>query len=282
MGKETYKVALVEGLSSVVTQEFHRVPFGDVARISTHELLDAVPEGGDGVVVLVQTQHEAVHLVVLLHESERVKRNVAQELNARLDAPIVLVVHHERVAEKEARLVTAHVPVALRIPVDDLLLTHILAHLLGLLLVNPLRVGPVLFRNEAVVGGSRDECRGDLLEGLIKRLVVQEYPVVVVVPVEAILHLSDGSGHVPHVVVAGQCHKGRIHAGRNGSADAAAGRMGDRLLGRGVVGVGGCVPGNGTLVGVYFRADILRDRDRISGENEEGAYCLETESVLVL
>lgn len=263
-------MALVKGLSSVVTQEFHGVPFGDVARIGTHEFLDAVPEGGDGVVVLVQTQHEAVHLVVFLHEAERVKGNVTQQLDAGLDTPIVLVVHHERVAEKEARLVAAHVPVAFRIPVDDLLLAHILAHLFSLLLVNPLRVRPVLLRNEAVVGGSRDERRGDLLESLIKRLVVEENPVVVVVPVEAVLHLSNGFGHVPHVVVAGQCHKGRIHAGRNGSADA-AGRMADRFLGRSVVRGGRRVASNGALVGVYFRADILGDRDRISGENEEGA-----------
>src|SRR5699024_6208464 len=71
----TYEVTLVVGLSTIVAQKVHRVPRCDVFRVVTHELLHAIPQSRDSLIILVQTKREAVLLVVLLHEAERVVGN---------------------------------------------------------------------------------------------------------------------------------------------------------------------------------------------------------------
>lgn len=206
----TYEVALVIGLTAVLTNKLHGVTAGDVLRVTLHELLHAIPESGNGINVFVQTDDKAVLLIVLLHEAEWVMADVAIELDAGLHAPIVFVVHHQRMAEKEARLVAAHMAITFRVTVDDLLATHLLSRLLGLILVNPVRIRPMLFGNFAVVCGTGSQRGGQLLEVLVEFLIVQENPVVVVVAIEAILDISDGFGDLPNVRVAGEGDKGRI------------------------------------------------------------------------
>lgn len=151
---ETYKVALVVCFPAIVTQKAHRVIFGNVLGAIGHELFDAVPERGNGIKILVQAEHKAVLFVVLLHVSERVKGNVAEQLDAGFHAPVVLIVEHQWVAEEEARLIAAHVAVALRISVDDLAFLHVLTHFLGLVLIDPLGVRPMVFGDYSVVSRS--------------------------------------------------------------------------------------------------------------------------------
>lgn len=265
-------MALVVGLSAVITQEVDRVSIDDVLGVVAHELLHAVPQGRDGVVVFVKTEHETVLLVVLLHEAEGVKGNIAVELDAGLHAPIVLVVHHQRVAEKEARLVTAHVSIALRVAVDDLLLAHVVAHLLRLVLVDPFGVRPVLVGDDAVMRVSGNQRRGDLLELVVELLVVQEDPVVVVIPVETVLDLSNGLGDVPHIGVACQGDKCRIHAVRRRSASACGGMIGvlpGGLLARGRhIGYEGVV-GAAFMLRGQLGANVVGDGDCSSGDEEE-------------
>lgn len=144
-------MTLVVGLSTVVTQEIHRVTRGNMLGVVAHKLLHAIPQSRDSVEVLVQTQHKTVFLVVLLHKPERVHGEVTEQLDARLHPPVEFVVHHQRMTEEKSRLIATHMPVALRVAVDDFLLSHLLPGLLGLLLVNPLGIGPVLLGDGPVV-----------------------------------------------------------------------------------------------------------------------------------
>lgn len=191
MREASYKVALVIVLSTIITQETHRIILGDMLRVIFHELLHAVPERRDSINVFVQTQDEAVFLIVVLHKTEWVKCDVAKQLNARFHAPVKFVVHHQGMAEKEARFITTHVPIALRVSVDNLALSHIPSRFFGFLLVNPIRIRPVLLRDETIVRGPRNKRGGDFLEGRIEWLVVQEDPIVVEIVVEAVFDLSD-------------------------------------------------------------------------------------------
>lgn len=51
----TYEVTLVVGLSTIVTQKVHGVPGCDVFRVVTHELLHAIPQSRDSLIILIQT-----------------------------------------------------------------------------------------------------------------------------------------------------------------------------------------------------------------------------------
>lgn len=130
-------MAPVVSSAAVITQEAHRVVLGEMLRVVLDELLGALPQRWDGLLVLEKTKDEAVLLALLGHETERIVVNVAEELDGGLNAPVVLVVEHQFLLEEEARLEATHVTVALRVTVDDLPRAHILAHLLGLLLVDP-------------------------------------------------------------------------------------------------------------------------------------------------
>lgn len=137
-----------------------------------HELLHAIPESRNSIEIFIQTQNEAILLVVFLHESERVEADVTEQFNAGLHAPIILVVQHQRVPEEESGLVTAHVSVTLGIAVNDFPLAHVLTHLFGLLLIDPLRIRPMFFWNNAIMGGTGHQGCGDLFEFVIELLVI--------------------------------------------------------------------------------------------------------------
>lgn len=68
----------------------------------------------------------------------------------------------------------------------------------------------MLFGNFAIVGSAGGQRRGEFLEVVIKLLIVQEDPVVVVVAIEAVLDGSDGLGDLPNVGVAGEGDECRI------------------------------------------------------------------------
>ena len=53
ISRETYEVALVVGVTSVVAQKSHRVIGRNVFRMRLDELLRTIPQSGDGLDVLV-------------------------------------------------------------------------------------------------------------------------------------------------------------------------------------------------------------------------------------
>lgn len=195
-------MAFVVGLATVITDELHRVVFRNVLWVILHKLLHATPETGNSRFILVETDDEAVLLVILLHEAERVGAYVTEEFDAGLNTPVVFVVHHQRVAEKEARLIAAHVSIALGATVDNFLPIHFLASIGRLILVDPVGIGPVLLRDQAIVSRAGDQRGGQLFEILVKLLVIQEHPIVVVITVESVLDGSDGLDQIPKVGVA--------------------------------------------------------------------------------
>jgi len=206
-------MAVVVSIATIIAQESHRVSFRNMLGVVLDKLLDAFPEGGDSLDVFVQTEHKTVLLVVFLHEAEWVIMNIAEQLDARLNAPVVFVVHHQRLTEEESRLKTAHVSVADTVAVNNLALGHVLANLSRPFLVDMRRERPMFSRDLTIVGLSRYKRRGHLLKCGIKWLVVEENPVVVVPAIEAVLDLADGLCNLPNVGVTGQGDKGSIDAG---------------------------------------------------------------------
>lgn len=206
------EMAMVVSVTTVIAEELHRVVLGNMLGVVLGEVLGGVPESRNGLDIFVQTEGEAVLLLLLGHEFEGVVVDIAVELDAGLDAPVPLVVEHQGVAEEETRLISAHVSVANGIAVDDLLLLHFLADLCGLVLVNPLGEGPVFLGNLAILGLSRNKRSGDLDELVVEIVVVQEDPVVVELAVEAVLDVANRLGNLPDVRVAGKGDEGCVHA----------------------------------------------------------------------
>ena len=205
-------VAVVVCLAAVVGEEVHGVSRCDVLRVVLHELLDAVPEGWDSLNVLVKRQHERVLLAVVSHELESIIVDIAEQFHARLHTPIPLIVEHQLLLKEEARLKATHMAIRYRITIDDLPLLHILTDLLRLLLINMWRERPVLLWNLSIVRLSRNQRSSDLLERLVERLVVEENPVVVELPVEAVLDLADRAGNLPQIGIASKSDEGSVHA----------------------------------------------------------------------
>jgi hypothetical protein len=134
--KLSHHVAMVVGLSTVITEESHGVVLRNVFWVILHELLYAVPKSRDRLYVFVQTQHEAVLLLVVGHEFENVIIDIAEHLYTWLNTPVPFIVQHKWLFEEESRLKATHVTIAYRVAVDDLFLSHILTDLRSFFLVN--------------------------------------------------------------------------------------------------------------------------------------------------
>lgn len=194
-------MAMIVRFAVVIAQPFHGVAFDDMFRVVLHKLLGAVPKGLDGLDVLVQTKDETVLLAIVAHILERIIVHVAEELDTWFHAPIPLIFIHQGLPKKEAGFKAAHVPVADGIPVDDLSLRHILPDLGSLVLVDKVWEGPVLLRNIAIVCFPRNERCCDSFKFRVERLVVEEHPIVVILPIEPILHRADGFDDLPKIRV---------------------------------------------------------------------------------
>lgn len=203
-------MALVISLTTIITQESHRVSFCNMLRVRLHKFLRTIPQRRDSVVILIQTQHKTILLLVIHHIPEWIKRDVAKELNTGFHAPVVLVVEHELMAEKESRFVAAHMSVAFRVAVNDFALFHVFADLGGFVLIDPFGIRPVFLWNEAVVGLSRHKSAGEPFEFIVEFFVVQEDPVIVVISVEAILDFSNRFGDFIEIAISCQRHECRI------------------------------------------------------------------------
>jgi hypothetical protein len=205
-------VAVIVGVSTVITEIRHGVTLGNVLRMVLHKLLDTVPKRWNGLNVFVQAEHEGVLLAVISHELEGVVVDVAEKLDAWLHTPVPLVVQHQWLLEEEPGLETAHVSVADGITVDDLTFSHILADLAGLVLINVWWERPVFLRDLSIVSRAGNKRCGDLLESLVKWLIIQEDPIVVELSIETILDLTNGASNLPQVGVTGKSDEGSIHA----------------------------------------------------------------------
>lgn len=195
------EVAVVVSSTTIVRQEMHRVALGDVFWVLLHECLDAVPERWNGLDVFVEGEHEGVLLSVVGHVLEGIVVDVAEELDGWLNTPVPFIIEHEWVTEEEARLVSAHVSVADRVAIDDLLFSHVLANLGRLVGIDPLWERPVFLGDLAVLGLARREGGSDLLEGVVELGVIEEDPIVVELAVKTVLNLSNGACNLPHIRV---------------------------------------------------------------------------------
>lgn len=110
---------------------------------------------------------------------------------------------------------------------------HILPNLLRLLLVDPLRETPMLLRNQPILCRPTRQRRRQLLELGIKRLIVQEHPIVVELVVEPVLDLADTLCNFPDVRVAGERDERCVCALAGG--DRGGGQTGVGRVGRGAV-----------------------------------------------
>ena len=164
-----------------------------------HEFLDTVPEGFDGLTIFVETEDETVLFLVVDHVLERIVMNIAEQLNAWFDSPVPFVVHHERLSEEEARFESAHVSVTDGITVDDFLLCHVFSDLSCFFLINPRWKRPVIFLDLAVMCLSGCQRCCDSNEFITEWFVVEKHPIVVIILVESVFDLTNGSCYFPRI-----------------------------------------------------------------------------------
>ena len=131
-----YEMAVIVGFAVVVAQPVHGIAFGYVLGMFLHESLGTIPKRWNCLHIFVEADHEAVLFPIISHELERVVGDIAIQLDTWFNAPIPLIVVHDGLAEEEARLESAHVPVALGVSVDDLSLRHVFSDFARLLLVD--------------------------------------------------------------------------------------------------------------------------------------------------
>lgn len=203
----THKMAVVIGATLIITQEAHRVTLHNMFGVLIHKPLYHVPERGDRLHIFVQTDHKTVFLPVFGHECERIVMKVAIKVNTWFDSPIPLVIQQQRLTEEESGFKSAHKSICDRVPVNDFLFCHFLADLARFILVNPFRDGPVFLRNSSILRLSRYQGRGNFLKGLIKWLIIQEDPIIAIVPIKSVLDLADSIGNFPYITVTRECHE---------------------------------------------------------------------------
>lgn len=185
-------MAHVVALSSITTDEVQAIIVHNMLRMIFNKLLRTIPERRHCLLILVHADHKAILPPLIAQNLERVIRDIAVILDIGFHAPIVIIIQHQRVSEEEPRLIAAHVSIALGASIDDFALLHVLSRRGSFLLINPAWKVPVFLRDTTVVCFPGYSCRCRLLKPIVKLPVVQEHPVIMVVPVEAVLDILDG------------------------------------------------------------------------------------------
>lgn len=211
ISKKTYEMAMVIGFALIITQPIYRVTLGYMSWVFFHELSCAVPQCWDRFDIFVKTNHETIFFAMILHVLEGIIGNVTVELNAWLNPPVPFVLIHQWLTKEKPRFESAHVPVTSRVSVDDFSLVHVLPDFASFVLINPFRETPMFLRDLAIMSFSRYEGSGDFLKFTIKWLVVEEYPIIMVIPVKSILNMADRFHDFPEVSVPRQSYKGSIY-----------------------------------------------------------------------
>lgn len=104
-----------------VGQPIHRIILVQALRVLCHKLHRLRPQRGDGVRRVVQVDGEPVGLVVILHVSEDIVVNVAEEVYVGLHPPIILHVFECWVLVEEPAVPSAHLVVRHHAAVLDVL-----------------------------------------------------------------------------------------------------------------------------------------------------------------
>lgn len=169
--------------------------------------LGRAPEAWNCVCILKKQEHKSVPLVVRTHEVENVISDIAEESYPGLHAPVVLVLRHKRVPVEKAQEKPAHVPIAFAGAVENVFFCKLASFLCCYLLVDPAGVQPMrprdLSKAEPSVGNESDHRLHQLH---VKRLVVQEHPVVVEPVIVAIFDRLNGLEQLIDLVVSAK-HK---------------------------------------------------------------------------
>lgn len=114
----------------IIRNPIHHVVLIQIARVRGKELLGFGPEGLDGLGRIIQVDSKSVGLVVILHITEHIVIDTAEELNFRLNAPIVAIVFEGGVLVEHAAIPTAHLVVGDLIGILDVFLQENLSRLL--------------------------------------------------------------------------------------------------------------------------------------------------------
>ena len=160
-------------------------------RVVFYKLFCAIPDGRNRLDIFEETEHKAVHLFVFGHVAEGIETDIAKKFDAWLYSPVPFVFQHQRLAKKESRLKPAHMSVTCRVTVNDFSFPHIFPNFPRLLLVYPVWERPVLLGDFSISSPPRYKRSGSLLEILVEFIIIEEDPIVMIVPVEPILDLSD-------------------------------------------------------------------------------------------
>lgn len=101
----------VLGTSHVIRNPLPHVVVAEVRRVGGEESLGFGPKGRDTLRCVVQVDGEAVGLVAILHVTEHIVVDIAEELDIGFDAPVVAVVFEGRVFVEHAAVPATHLVV---------------------------------------------------------------------------------------------------------------------------------------------------------------------------
>jgi len=131
----------------LVFQKRTSIVFCFVFGVVSKEFEGLRPQRSDRLRAVKKGDGEAVGLVVILHPTEHVIVNVAEEMNFGLDTPVVLHVGKGRVFVELAAVPAAHLVVRVHVGILDILLGEKLLGLIIEVLVDPRGNVPMLSRN---------------------------------------------------------------------------------------------------------------------------------------
>jgi len=132
----------------LVRQKLHSVVLVNVLGMFSDKLLRFGPQRRDRLGRVIQADGEAIGLVVVLHVAEDVVVDITEEVDVRLDAPVILHIGKGGMLIKHAAVPPTHLMVRYLVGILNLLVEEQLHRLLVKILADPRRNLPVLFWNE--------------------------------------------------------------------------------------------------------------------------------------
>ena len=113
------RLGVVVRAADAISEPGHGIVLVDGIGVRSDELEGLGPKSFDGLGVIVEVDREAVGLVVVLHESEHIVIDIAEEVDVGLDAPIVLDVLERGVLVEHAAVPPAHLVVRSHLRILD-------------------------------------------------------------------------------------------------------------------------------------------------------------------
>jgi len=159
--------------------------------VGFHEFSYVSPQRRDSSGDFVDSYCKAVYFIMVLHEQEGIKVDIAVILDARFNPPIPLVFLHEWVSEEEPRIESTHVAIRYAVPVFHPLRLHPLPGRFCLVLVDPVGLEPVLFWYHPEFNERGGECLYAFLEVGAEFHLVEENIRVMMPCIEPVFEMSD-------------------------------------------------------------------------------------------